>query len=221
MQDGISFGDILFLAILAVFIYTRFMGHKLPKGKKSSKQGRVIDFPKTIDPVELEQKAKDVIAGAKQSNINADDLEGIAKIKALDASFNEKEFIKGTQGAFEMYFDALQEQDEDTLDALLAPRLFDKTVDAFEDDEKNGHKMHAEVRAIKNCEMTDVRVSGKTLIVDVLFKADIVQYKLTEKNTLKRGDTKSVKSKSYIWTLARSLNSNDPNWEVEDIQTPS
>lgn len=215
MQEGITFFDLVVIGALAVFIYTRFINNKkLPKQKDKKDHARVIDFPKSLNPEQMAPKP--FIDTKKQLE---PEMEGLDKIKAIEPSFNKKEFLQGCESAFKLYHDALNNHDEDTLDALLAPRLFDQTVEMLEELRKNGQKLQAEVVSIHACDVLDVRTHGRTFVVEVRFEADVILYKTTDKNTMVKGESKTPVRKQMVWTLARPAKSDDPNWEVEDIQT--
>lgn len=218
MQEGLTFFDIIFLVILAAFIYTRFFGHKLPKNKSGKKSAEILSFPK--DTQGVEQKAPPKPKKPKISSKKLAELEGMDQIKAVDRQFNEKEFLKGAEHAFGMYYDAYGKKDEDTLEQLLGARLFDEVMDKLDDLEKEGLTPGATCKNVESTEIVDARVSGKAMIIDVKYVAETSEFALDESGKVKQG-RKTPKTQTQIWTWARPIDSDDPNWQLEKITMPS
>ena len=196
--------DLLFVALIGIFIASRFFGHKLPKRKKGSRptdMGTILSFPTGRDTPKppKEKKAKPVSTPSPQT--------GLAAIEDLDPSFSKKDFLQGAKAAFTMYYTALAEKDEDTLEGLLSPRLFDQVMDGLES--KKG-KLPA-MTLSKTPEILDSRVLGQTMVIDVTYSA-------TQAPARKGGKTKDV---TMIWTWARNAKADDLNWELEEMQQPS
>lgn len=209
MDGGFNLIDFIIFALVGLFIYTRFFGHKLPKGKKrpgrrkgagrtsaSASEGNILDFRMSVGKSPLEKSAPKTPKNAPKTGVKA--------LKALDNSFKESDFLKGAKSAFGLYYEALNDRDEDMLDDLLGPALFDKVMD---DLEANPPKVKATLTGAPK--IADARVGGRTLIVDVQYTAEMQE------------GTKKPKKMVQIWTWARAADSDDPNWELDAISQPS
>jgi predicted lipid-binding transport protein (Tim44 family) len=198
-MNEFSLLDLLVLGVLGVFVYTRFFGTKLPKDK--GKAGAdILDFPKTtVQGAPLSRAARDAeVSRQRQDQIQS--ASGVDKIRLADPSFHELEFVAGAVKAYEMYHQALATADEDTLQDLLSPRLFQKVVDELPDLQGT-----PAFRQMADASIVDARVNGRTVILDVKYVADHAD-----------GSRKTT-----VWTWARSLASTDPNWELEDMKALS
>jgi len=209
MQEGVTILDILVLVVLAGFIYTRFKGHDLPKDVKTKKKKseRVVTFPQK-EVVSKNTKIRSVK--------NLENLSDIDQIKASDPSFNEKEFIKGAQSAYEMYYESLNEVDEETLESLLVPKLFDQVMEKVEVAEAEGQQLFVDVVAVKDTQIVDAKMHGRTAVVDVKYVAEQSEYTEDADGDVVKGsnDTKKVSS---VWRWVRPVDADDLNWDLESI----
>ena len=211
--------DLIVLVIVGVFIYTRFFGHKLPKdlqkkAKKSAskmKAGQILDFPK-----ETVEKAA---PKPKKPKVDLSQYEGIDQVKAADNSFSEHAFLKGAKTAYEFYYDAWNRKDDEALANFLSPQLMDDAVETFNEMDKKGQSPKIEVSRVSG-EVVDGRVHGRTAIVDVKFTAEQSENIVDDKEKVV-GKKKPAKEVVTIWTFARIVDADDPNWELEKISRPS
>jgi predicted lipid-binding transport protein (Tim44 family) len=119
----------------------------------------------------------------------------------MDPFFKEGKFLKGADNALKMYYESLKDGDEEFLEDFLAPRLMDETRDFLESKPKN-LKL---VDKVKTSSIVNADIKGRTAFVDVMFDVSF-------------DDSSSEK---VIWTLARPVDSDDPNWDLDQIQKPS
>lgn len=211
--------DFILLVFLAVFIFSRFFGYKLPKQKptlfddinkrqnagKGAAQRQVVDFPKspeaslkdiTPTPSYDEEEEEDY---AQPEQPEQQKLSGIAALKKADPSFKEKDFIDGAKQAFGLYYTAVAQKDMDTLEALLSPPLFAEISEKIE----NGVE-HFTVAKPPKAEIVDVKLHGRTALVDVKYTAEL--------------DTPTKKQQhTSVWTWVKPITTDDPNWELDKI----
>ena len=211
MQAGFSALDIVFLILLAVFIVSRFMGNQLPKDDKKSK--KVVKFPedviKEVEKVQKEQKKK-------VSLKHLEGLSGVKLIEQADKDFKKKEFLSGAELAYQMYYDAINDKDEETLEGMVAPRHFDEIMESVETLESENKKRFVLIEEIENVEIVESKLHGRTAIIDVKYVAQ--QTDVIESEDLSEDDVAKAPSEVVsIWTWARSIDSEDLNWELERI----
>ena len=171
----------------------------------------VVPFPETEKKSSKANKPKNRVPK------NIDDLSGIEQVKAADSSFNKKEFTEGAKAAYFMFYEAINEVDEETLDDLTAPRVFDRFMEKVESLEAQGQKQVFDIKEIVEAEIVDARVHGQTAIIDVKYKANHVEFIVDGEDSLVSGDDETAKEVNTVWTWARNINAEDPNWELEDI----
>lgn len=214
-----AFIDIIVIILILAFVVTRFLSHNLPEEtkeerkkakEKQKKMGMVVPFP---DMEDLPKPSKKKMRTVK----SMDELEGIEQVKTIDTDFKEKDFVEGAKYAYNMFYDALNDVDEETLDDLTAPRLFDRYMEKVESLESEGKQQRFEVKNIISAEIVDAKVHGQTAIIDVKYKAEHVEYVVDSEENIVEGDDEKIKTVDTVWTWARNVNETDPNWELEDI----
>lgn len=216
MQAGTSFLDIIVIVLILAFVVTRFLSHNLPeetkedRKKAKKKSQNIVQFPEVEATLKPVKKKERVVK-------NLDDLSGVEQVKAADKSFNEKEFVDGAQYAYNMFYEAINDVDEDTLDDLTAPRLFDRFMEKVDTLEAEGKKLRIDVKEITSAEIVDAKVHGQTAIIDVKYKAQHAEYVVDAEDNVVDGDPEKTKTVDAVWTWARNVNETDPNWELEDI----
>lgn len=197
-NSGAAIFDLIVLILLIAFVFTRFFGKGLPKDKNIDKPN-VVSFPDktTVQSASPARRAKQEHRRMEE----IEKLEGVAKIKAFDPGFNDKQFVAGAVRAYEWLHTAVAEKDADTIESMASPRLTEELLDALED----GRQPLRPFRSVEDARIVDCRVLGRTAILDVRYDATHADDK-----------GKPVKQ-SVIWTWARNVDDADPNWELEAI----
>jgi|GEM_PF-1402238 len=228
--------DIIIFLALGAFIISRFLGFKLPKAKKQTrrraskgarKPENILDFPKA--PTAKHPAPEDVIGGEDEGTYTPkpnqkEALTGIAAIKAADPTFTQASFLKGAKTAYQFYYDAYNQKDDDALANLLAPILLNDHIETFNTLDAKGHTPQITIEKIEKATLADARLNGKTMLIDVQFTAQQTENMTTKTGKLVGGKTKSkatAKTVKSLWTFARPTNSDDPNWDVQFIQRAS
>ncbi|MBI1363823.1 MAG: hypothetical protein GC134_07535 [Proteobacteria bacterium] len=196
--NGAPLFDLIVLLLLIAFVFTRFFGKKLPKDKDRNKPN-VVSFPDktTVQTAPAARRTKQHHRRMEE----IEKLEGVEKIKAFDASFNDKAFVAGAVRAYEWLHKAVADKDYETIENVTSPRLTEELIDALED----GHMPLKAFESVDDAQIIDCRILGRTAILDVRYDANHTD-----------ADGKKVKQ-AVIWTWARNVDETDPNWELEAI----
>lgn len=210
-----TFIDVLVLVLVALIVVTRFTKFKLPKDSrdKAARRHDWTQLRRGLMPDE-EQPREESPKVVGRANVSekpakpsakelAKGLEGMAKIKVLEPGFDEREFLDGAKAAYGYFYDCWNRKDEAAMDELCAPTLLNRLVGRWQGKEWQA----VTVDGIEDAQIGGARVHGKTAIIEVDFKA-------THREG--SGVPRPVRSR---WTLARALNSDDPNWELQDMKT--
>lgn len=223
MHEGLTIFDILLIAGLIIFIFTRFTGDSLPKDDNKNKPNSTSKGgkEKNITKVVSLSKVKDKKEAEKKSKSKEENLAGVDAIKDKDPSFNETEFLEGAKEAYKMFYDALSRSDEDLLDDLTSPRVYDQAIEKVEEAEAQGYSYKAIVDKIKNASVVDARLHGLSFVVDVKYEATLFEYTEDEKGDVVEGSKTKSKAEQVVWTWVKPIDNNDPNWELDDIHVVS
>lgn len=215
--------DIIIIAALAIFIITRFTSVQLPKDKELKKRNRnkssnIMNFPAgdtnmANEAFSPKPKARKVVKKPE----NFEMLSGLEQLKTMDTSFNENEFLDGAKGAYNYLYDLIADADEEAMDDLTSPRLLDRLMEDIETMDEAGLKRIVDVKSVDNIVLLDARLNGMTAIVDVKYTVSQADYVTDAEGNIQEGFSDEASKVETIWTWARSINSDDPNWELEEI----
>ena len=229
MNDG-SFFDLIIIIGFLFFIFSRFFGTKLPKDPKkgnkfcqkpgSNTQNGRIDRTgaKPANTVVEMPRKPTVTVKMNKPTVSPEvlaKLEGAERLKAVDPTFDEKTFISGARQAFNLYWQAVAEYDEETLDALTSPRAFDKIMDRIEPLQDEGKALLTRVDKLESVTLGDTRVNGRTAIAEVKYVAQLGQ---SEEDKAAKSTDAQAKLYEAVWIWARNVDDLDPNWELDDIK---
>jgi predicted lipid-binding transport protein (Tim44 family) len=207
MQNAGGILDLIILGLVFWFIFSRFTSNKLPKsGKRPTSLNTASVLPFKEKPKSSKKEPTD----------------GMAELKKLDRTFNENSFLNGAKEAFFMFYDGANNQDEDLLENLTSPKLFDEVMDKIEEKMDKGVIPKTDVKEIVSADIIDTRIQGKAAIVSVKYNAKIAEYEENIKtNKVTKNAAKKAKTIQTVWTWARPVDSDDPNWELEEINALS
>jgi predicted lipid-binding transport protein (Tim44 family) len=216
MSDGFAFFDIIIFAMLAIYLVfqlRRVLGRKTgvekPTANEFSEEKEQTSQDGTIVPLNR----------AGQEEI--DSTSGITKLRQLDASFNEKEFISGSRSAFSWIVAAFADGDTIKLEPLLGPKLFESFKQAIVERTAAGEKLETNIITIKSAQINGVAVEGHTATVTVEFISDQIKVLRDSQENIIDGDADTIENLTDLWTFNRDITSANPNWILTRTETPA
>ena len=216
MSDGFAFFDIIIFAMLAIYLVfqlRRVLGRKTgiekPTANQFSEEKERTAQDETIIPLN----------GRGQEEI--DSASGITKLRQLDASFNEKEFISGSRSAFSWIVAGFADGDTNRLEPLLGPKLFKSFKQAILERKNAGEKLETNIITIKSAQINEVVVEGHTATVTVEFISDQIKVLRDSEENIIDGDADTIESLTDLWTFNRDITSTNPNWILTRTETPA
>jgi predicted lipid-binding transport protein (Tim44 family) len=223
-MDGFPFLDIVFFAMLAIFLGLRLRN---VLGRRTGTEKRRPDPFKPAEPAanvpdnvvklpERDRKALETLAAETDTPL----ARGIKAIKQADRSFDEVGFIGGARGAFEMIVTAFAKGDVTSLCPLLADGVFDNFKRAIDDRTSRGESHETTLVGITATDMTDADLEGSTAKVTIRFVSEQVNATKATDGRVVDGDPNKVVTITDIWTFARDVRSSDPNWMLVETRSP-
>lgn len=223
-MDGFPFLDIVFFAMLAIFLGLRLRN---VLGRRTGTEKRRPDPFKPAEPAanvpdnvvklpERDRKALETLAAETDTPL----ARGIKAIKQADRSFDEVGFIGGARGAFEMIVTAFAKGDVTSLRPLLADGVFDNFKRAIDDRTSRGESHETTLVGITATDMTDADLEGSTAKVTIRFVSEQVNATKATDGRVVDGDPNKVVTITDIWTFARDVRSSDPNWMLVETRSP-
>lgn len=196
-----------FLALRLYSVLGKRTGHEQPLPKPAEERLAAPPLPRTIDvtPEVRETGTRAVEPGAEN---------GLRALIAADSSFDVTQFLEGAKAAYRMILEAFWKGDEETLGWLVEDDVRGGFASAISERTAAGHVLDNRLVAIERAVISDVSVEGKLARVTVRFDADIAAVTRDSDGNVIAGSLSDAVETHDIWTFARRLRSDDPNWKL-------
>ena len=219
MGEGIQFIEIIFFAMVAVFIILRLRsalgrrtGNEPPAakpfvhgGSRQDDEDNVVSLP---DRQRGEEPATDVDASLGMAG------DGVREICAMDPNFQPDQFANGARTAYDMVLTSFASGDVDTLRALLDDDVYTNFQRAITDRDNRGETLETTLVAVKSSDIVEARAVGRMAEVTIKFVAELVNVTRDKDGEVTSGDARSIQNITDFWTFARDVQSSDPNWKL-------
>jgi predicted lipid-binding transport protein (Tim44 family) len=140
--------------------------------------------------------------------------EALRTIAQADRGFDQLHFLGGAKAAYEMIVTAFAGGDRKTLKSLLSKDVFDSFSFAIDERERMGYVVETKFVGIDRAEIIEARLKGGAAEVTVRFVSQLITATLDRQGNVVEGDATRVSEVVDIWTFAREVASNDPNWRL-------
>ena len=179
--------------------------------------------PLPLDQVRPQVKRDfEVIEGGPDRDIVDHVPDGSASAKALAAmkmaepGFQVAPFLQGARQAYEMILMAFERGEMDSIRPFLGDEVEASFAEVIAEREANGLTVESTFVGLKEMalqEATFDRDSGFAEIT-VRFVGELMQAVRDRAGNIVDGDPKTVKRQKDVWTFARKMGVNDPNWQL-------
>jgi len=139
---------------------------------------------------------------------------GLARLKAADRNFDERGFLKGARGAFEIIVNAFAHGDTAALKPLLSTDVYRSFAEAIQQRQAARETHETNLVTVKDCDLIEAGIEGNTAFVTVKCVSDQVNVTRAADGTVIDGDPDRVAEKTDFWTFSRDTRSRDPNWQL-------
>jgi len=216
MGDGYQFIDIIVFAVIAGLLVLRL---RSVLGRRTGTEQRREPFP----PPAGETPAEKVVTlpprgraatAATPPEGPAPLAVGLAQLRGADKSFDEKHFLAGARGAFEIVVNAFAKGDTAALQPLLSPDVFASFANAIRTRQAQHETLATNLLSIKTVEIAEAGLDDDTAHVTVRFVSDQTHVMRAADGSVVEGNPDQVEEKTDLWTFARPVRSRDPNWTL-------
>lgn len=206
--------ELLVLAGIAIFLIMRL------RNVLGTREG--FEKPAVQEAPKAERPSFKVIEGGEDADIldNAEKgsaaAEALALMKQRDSSFTVNDFLAGSKYAYEMILMAFENGNIDDVRDFISEEIEDVFDQVIEDRKSKGLVIEAEYLGTRETRLTDATFDRATgwAEISVSFSAEMTSVVLDSDGTVIEGDSKQVKRQKDVWTFARDMSSNDPNWQL-------
>lgn len=207
--------QLLVLAAIAIFLILRL------KSVLGSREG----FEKPPAPVRLPDERKgrfEVIDGGPDRDITDHVPDGspaaraLAAMKQAEPGFSVSDFLTGARGAYEMILMAFEKGDLERVRPFLSEDVHDAFAEVVAARKARGLNVTAEFLGIREVSLQDAefdRVTGEGEVT-VRFASELTSVARNDAGDIVEGDPKEVRRQRDVWTFARRMGSDDPNWQL-------
>lgn len=223
MTDGFQAIDIIFFAVVAVFLVLRLrsvLGRRTgterepprdlrpaPEAAPEAAPDNVIDLARARKPAGEPLAEGPLAAGA-------------ADIRGFDPSFSLDSFLLGARAAFEMVLEAFAAGDKTALRPLLADAVYQSFATAIDERDRAGHTLTTELMGIRKVEPVEARLDGSIAAVTVRFVSEQINVLKDGGGKVIDGDPQRMTDVTDEWTFRRDTRSKDPNWQLAATRSP-
>ncbi len=237
MSNSFQFIDIIFFAMIAIFLILRLRG-VLGKRDGNNESGFLDHFKQNLNKIKVEDKDQndsvrtmtesknDAVLKAQKENHNQNNNnvleptndannilnDGLTQIKKFDETFDKKDFLVGANVAFEIILNAYASADVSELKPLLSDEVHKNFSMAIKDRLQAGHVMEDTLVGIMKSEIVEAYVDVHTAHITIKFISEQVNAIRDENNIIIEGDASIVLTVNDFWTFARDTKNSDPNW---------
>ena len=207
--------QLLVLAGIAIFLILRLKsvlgtrdGFEKPPAPMPVDKGRKRDF--------------EVIEGGPDRDIVDHVAEGSAPAKALaemkraEPSFNVSEFLSGARGAYEMILMGFERGELANIKPFLSPDVYESFAGVITAREEQGIHIEAEFVGLRELSLQEATFDKDTREAEltVRFTGQLTSVVRDKAGDIVEGKPGEVKTQRDIWTFARRMGSDDPNWQL-------
>lgn len=223
MGDGFVFVEILIFAMIAAFLVYRLrsvLGRRTGEERQRPNPftARPNNQPDNVVPMPGRERPLPNAAPSPDEPVSL--ATALEQIKAADPSFDEKYFLQGARGAFQMIVEAFAKGDTATLRPLLSDEVYDNFARAVRERQSAGEILETRIDSITDADVVEARMDGRTALVTVKFVSEQMNVVRNSAGAVVDGDPNAVVEAVDVWTFARNTRASDPNWALVETRTP-
>ena len=141
---------------------------------------------------------------------------GIRAIIAADRRFDVNQFVEGARSAYRMILEAFWKGDRDELAYLCDTDVNASFGQAIDARDAEGHTLENRLIRIDRVHVADAALNGGMATITLRFDADIAAVTRDRDGNVIAGSMTDAVATHDVWTFARDIRSNDPNWKLTE-----
>ena len=207
--------QLLVLAGIAVFLILRL------KNVLGTRDG-FEQPPVPQQPTERRGPALEVIEGGPDRDIvdhvpdGSPSATALAAMKQVEPSFSVSEFLGGARGAYEMILMGFERGELANIKPFLSSDVYETFAEVVEAREKQGLTVEAQFVGVREVSLHNASLDGGSNEgeITVKFVGEFTYVVRDNAGEIVEGDERKVKRQKDIWTFAREMGADDPNWQL-------
>lgn len=146
----------------------------------------------------------------------SDHARALLAMKTAEPSFAVTPFLEGARGAYEMILMAYEGGDLEPVKDFLAPDVAASFAEAIALRDREGLTVEAKFVGMKELALQEATFNKDTGIgeISVRFVGEQTYVVRNKAGEIIEGNPREIKRQRDIWTFARKMGSDDPNWQL-------
>ena len=210
--------QLLVLAGIALFLILRL---RSVLGTRDGFEKPPADAPAPISSSRT-RRDFEVIDGGPDHDIidhvpeDSDDAKALTEMKRVEPSFSVTEFIGGARGAYEMILMGFERGDIESIAPFLGDDVHQTFVDVVGTREDQGLTIEATFAGVSEVSLVSANFDQDTreAEVTVRFVGELTSVVRDAAGEVVEGDPNKIKRQKDVWTFARHMGTDDPNWKL-------
>ena len=211
--------ELLVLAGIAVFLILKL---KSVLGTREGFEKPPLPVPPANSPAQKARQKFEVIDGGVDRDItdhvdeDSDAAKALAEMKRVDPSFGVSDFLGGARGAYEMILMAFELGEIDEIAPFLSGDVLEAFEEVIEQRQKEGLLVQANFVGVRELTLLDAEYDKDTKEgeLKVRFVGELTSVVRDSAGDIVEGDPNAIKRVKDVWTFARIMGSDDPNWQL-------
>lgn len=206
--------QLLVLAAIAVFLILRLRG---VLGTRDGFEPVQSEHPTPEHPEVIEataDPAEDHLAD--YADPGSATYHALRDMQAVEPSFDPGAFLSGAKSAYEMILMAFERGDLEPVRPFLAAPVADAFQQVIDRRTAAGHTVEAQFLGARETALAAAQFdpANREGELSVRFVGELITATHDSEGTLIEGDPKAPRKQRDIWTFARQMGSDDPNWQL-------
>lgn len=142
-------------------------------------------------------------------------VEGALKsLLSADPHFHAREFVDGARMAYEMIVTAFASGDKASLEPLLDDEVYTGFVAAIDERNEAGETVDFTFIGLDKSDIVEAELAGTIAQITMRFKSQLISVTKDSDGRVIDGDPTDVTEMTDIWTFARDVGTDNPNWKL-------
>lgn len=147
---------------------------------------------------------------------DGDAAKALSAMKAVDRSFSVGDFLQGARGAYEMILMSFERGDLKSIEPFLSEDVFETFASVVDMRADKGLTVEANFVGVREIGLSSARFDKTTKLAEltVRFVGELTSVVRDEAGDIVEGNSSEIKRQRDMWTFARTMGSDDPNWQL-------
>jgi predicted lipid-binding transport protein (Tim44 family) len=140
----------------------------------------------------------------------------LAEMKRVDSSFEVSEFLSGARGAYELILMAFERGELEDIRSFLSSEVFETFETVVAARKEQGLTIEAEFIGVQKIAINEATFDKTSGLAELTIRiiGELTNVVRNAQGDLVEGNETSPKQQKDIWTFARVMGTDDPNWQL-------